>query len=195
MSGFEIEVELEQRRRKAMDKNEQVATGEHERRHAEPANKEHVAKCFEIISKIVALKEELRGMERTAADHHEVAAMCRADKELMGELYRAEAEYMFPFPRDWRTRKRFRGWPDAMPNERAEVSGDELEWQNQLDGAIRDLVTEFAPEGTAMVAARGSDNWIAELREHVEHIYGVFGEGDKETELIALLDVRNEKLQ
>jgi hypothetical protein len=171
-----------------MDKNEQVATGEHERRHAEPANKAHVAKCFEIISKIVALKAELRGMERTAADHHEVAAMCRADKELMGKLYRAEAEYMFPFPCDWRTRKRFRGWPGPMPNERAEVSGDELEWQRQLDGAIRDLVETFAPEGIAMVAALGSDNWIAELREHIEHVYGVFGEGDEETELIALLD-------
>jgi hypothetical protein len=156
---------------------ETTATVREERRHAESAIEAQAAKCFEIISKIVALKDELREMSEEA-NPYEVAAMCRADREIMAKLHRAEAEYMFPFPRDWRERRRFRGRPEPTPE--PELSADELDWRSELDAAISDLVETFAPAGMRMVAARGSDDWVAELREHVQHVYGVFGESDED---------------
>lgn len=88
-----------------MKMNERVVPVRKERRHAEPANKGHVAKCFELISKIARLSEELSGMERTEAESYELAAMLRADEKLMGRLEHIELDYIFPFPFGWRRRE------------------------------------------------------------------------------------------
>jgi hypothetical protein len=100
--------------------------------------------------------------------------MVRADKKIMGQLYRFDLDYMFPFPHGWRERERFRGWP-AMPREDAELSAEELKAQNELDAAIFALVTRFAPEGMVMDMTYKAD-WIRELRNHIECVYAVFAD-------------------
>jgi hypothetical protein len=75
-----------------------------------------------------------------------------------------------------------------MPNKYAheELTDEELEWRKELDEAIFDFVSEFAPPHMVMDMSCRAD-WVGELREHLSHIWATFGDTDEEKAALEVL--------
>lgn len=78
-----------------------------------------------------------------------------------------------------------------MPDADAELSDEGLKWRKELDAAIFDLVTRFAPEDMVVDKSCQAD-WIRKLRNHVERVYEVFGDSCDNDEVRPLRDRRRQ---